>query len=313
MTNNKAFLFPGQGAQYPGMGKEIYFKYEAAREVYDKANDILGFDISDICFNGSKEDLNQTSVCQPAILITSIAILNALKYKSENWNVDCGVACGLSLGEYTACVYTNAISFEDAVHLVYMRGRFMQDACEQNPGGMVAILKLKDRDVEEICEKNKSFGKVSIANYNSPDQVVVSGELTALDEVLKTVNEKGGKAVKLKVNGAFHSSLMSSAKNRLEVEINKTPILKPKVPIVANVNGEYVSEPDEIRQALIRQLDNPVLWTQTIKKLINDGIDKFYEFGPGKVLTGLLQKIDPSKEIKNIETVKSIEENLFNR
>ena len=309
--SNKAFLFPGQGAQYPGMGKEIYSKYKEAGDVFRKANDILGFDITSICFNGDSEKLNKTSICQPAILITSIAILEVLKNRGLNGSADCDVACGLSLGEYTAYVYTDAISFADAVRLVHMRGKFMQEACEQNPGGMVAVLKLKDTIVEDICAESQKIGKVSIANYNSPEQLVISGEFEALDAVSVSVKENGGKAIRLKVNGAFHSSLMSSAKERLATEINKTEILKPKVPVMANVNGEYVSEPDKIRETLIMQLDNPVLWTQSMQKLISNGIDKFCEFGPGKVLTGLLQKIDPSKDVKNIETTKSIEENLF--
>ncbi len=310
MLNGKAFLFPGQGAQYPGMGREVYEKYEEARDVYNNANDILGFNISEICFNGKKDELNKTSICQPAILITSIAILSVLKSRGSNGSVTSKIAGGLSLGEYTAYVYAGAISFEDAVRLVHMRGKFMQDACEQNPGGMVAVLRLNDSEVEEICEQSRHLGCASIANYNSPEQVAVSGELKALDNIVKEVKARGGRAVALKVSGGFHSSLMSPAKSKLEVEIKKTKILKSNVPIIANANGEYVSEPDDIKDILMHQLDNPVLWTQSMQRLIKDGIDTFYEFGPGKVLTGLLQKTDPTKEIRNIETLKSIEELL---
>ncbi len=312
MADKTAFLFPGQGAQYPGMGKEIYTKYKEARDIFDKANEALGFDLSKICFEGDREALDKTSICQPAILTTSIAILNVLKCKGSNGNADCCVTGGLSLGEYTANVYAGAISFEDAVRLVHMRGKFMQEACEQNPGGMAAVLKLSDSDVEEICDQNRQFGEIGVANYNSPGQLVVSGELDALDKVCKDVKEKGGRAIRLKVNGAFHSSLMSSAKSRLEVEINKTSVSKPSVPIVTNVNCEYVSDPEEIKLSLIKQLDNPVLWTQSMQKLISNGITKFCEFGPGKVLSGLLQKIDSTKEVKNIEAISSIEENLDN-
>ena len=310
MLNGKAFLFPGQGAQYPGMGREVYDEYEEARDVYKNANDVLGFNISEICFNGNKEELNKTSICQPAILITSIAILSVLKSRGNNGCVDAEIAGGLSLGEYTAYVYAEAVSFEDAVQLVHMRGQFMQDACEQNPGGMVAVLRLKDNEVEEICEQSRHLGSASIANYNSPGQIAVSGELKALENIIKEVKARGGRAITLKVNGGFHSSLMSPAKSKLEVEIKKTQVLKPKVPIIANANGEYVSEPDDIKDVLVRQLDNPVLWTQSMQRLVKDGVNKFYEFGPGKVLTGLLQKTDPTKDIKNIETLKSIEEHL---
>lgn len=308
MTDNKVFLFPGQGAQYLGMGKELFSEYAEARDVYNKANDLLGFDIAEVCFAGSRDELNKTSICQPAILTTSIAILNVLKNRCGDVVADCTVACGLSLGEYTAYVHAGAIAFEDAVRLVYMRGKFMQEACEKNPGGMVAVLRLDDSDVDAICDQCSSLGKVGIANYNSPGQLVVSGELEALDEVLRLVKEKGGKAVKLKVGGAFHSSLMSSAKGRLAEEINTTAISRPQIPVVANVSGEYISAPDQIRESLVTQLDNPVRWTQSMQRLVADGLERFYEFGPGNVLTGLMKKIAPSMDVKNIETAQSIED-----
>ncbi len=312
MGNNSAFIFPGQGAQYSGMGKEIYTEFKEAREVYDKANEVLGFSISDICFGGSKDDLNKTSICQPAILITSIAILNIIKSIYGDKVNNCGVTCGLSLGEYTAHVYAGSIAFEDAVKLVHMRGKFMQEACEQSTGGMLAVIGLSDELAGEICRESEHAGVICIANYNSSGQVVVSGEIKALEEAKNKVREKGGKAVRLRVEGAFHSSLMSPAKERLKAEIDKIKITKARVPVVANVSGEYVSEPDEIRVALVKQLDNSVRWTQSIQNVVKNGIDRFYEFGPGKVLSGLLQKIDPSKEVNNIESIQSVNEFSFN-
>ncbi len=311
MENKIAVLFTGQGAQYPGMGKEIYDEFDEAKEVYDKANDILGFNISDICFNGRKDELNKTSICQPAILITSIAILTIVKNRCNGKFADCVVTCGLSLGEYTSHVFAGSIAFEDAVRLVHMRGQFMQEACEQNPGGMLAVLGLADKEIEDICEQSKSAGEICLANYNSPGQVVVSGELNLLDDVKSAVKEKGGRAVKLRVDGAFHSKLMNSAKERLREEIDKVNISRAQVPVIANVNGEYVSEPDEIRSALVEQLDNSVLWTQSMQKIIKNGVNEFYEFGPGNVLSGLLLKIDSSKEIKSIESIQSIKEVAF--
>lgn len=311
MANKKAFIFPGQGAQYPGMGKEIYVRFEEARQTYKKANEVLGFDISEICFNGRQDELDKTSMCQPAILVTSIAILNILKNRGVNGAAECCVTAGLSLGEYTAHVIAGSISFEDAVRLVYMRGKFMQEACEQNPGGMMAILGLSDKDVIEICEQGRPFGEVCVANYNSPGQVVISGEINALKYVSNLAKEKGAKTIQLKVDGAFHSNLMSSAKERLKREIGKTTISRARIPVIANINARYVTEPAEIRASLIRQLNSPVLWCQSMQAIINNGINKFYEFGPGKVLAGLLRKIDPTIEVKNIESIESIEENLI--
>ena len=301
-----AFLFAGQGSQYVGMGKDIYSQTSEAREVYNRANEILDFDLSDICFNGKQEDLNKTSICQPAILVTSIAILRAFKARS-NGDVSCHAAAGLSLGEYTALVFTNSISFEDALQLVYKRGQFMQEACDKEKGAMASIIGLEEARVEEICKEAKQYGEICAANYNSPEQIVISGKEEAVKKAMVIAKEKGARAViPLKVSGAFHSTLMSPASSKLAKEIEKINVSKAEIPVMTNVNAKYISEPDDIKSSLIKQLDNPVKWSHSIQNLIDDGIEEFYEIGPGKVLSNLLRKIDKTKKIKNIDKYESL-------
>jgi [acyl-carrier-protein] S-malonyltransferase len=301
-----AFLFAGQGSQYVGMGKDIYSQTSEAREVYNRANEILDFDLSDICFNGKQEELNKTSICQPAILVTSIAILRAFKARS-NGDVSCHAAAGLSLGEYTALVFTNSISFEDALQLVYKRGQFMQEACDKEKGSMASIIGLEESRVEEICKEAKQYGEICAANYNSPEQIVISGKEEAVKRAMAIAKEKGARAViPLKVSGAFHSTLMSPASSKLAKEIEKTNVSKAEIPVMTNTNAKYISEPDDIKSSLIKQLDNPVRWSHSIQNLINDGIEEFYEIGPGKVLSNLLKKIDKTKKIKNIDKYESL-------
>ncbi|MEK6559467.1 MAG: ACP S-malonyltransferase [Planctomycetota bacterium] len=303
-----AFLFPGQGSQYTGMGKDFYEHFKEAREVFDQANEILGFDLAELCFNGKQEELNKTSICQPAILVTSIAILEVLKKKSSNWADTCHAAAGLSLGEYTAHVSAGSIAFKDAVRLVYKRGVFMQEACDAKPGGMVSIIGLDDEKVEQICAEMKPLGIICAANYNSPGQVVISGEKTILEKASTLAKERGAKmVVPLKVDGAFHSYLMNPASSKLSKELETTPISKSNIPIVANISARYVTEPDEIKTSLAKQLNSPVRWHQSICMLIRDGFDKFYEIGPGKSLSGLMKRIDPAQEIKNIDTTETLE------
>ncbi len=301
-----AFLFAGQGSQYVGMGKDIYSQTSEAKEVYNRANEILDFDLSDICFNGKQEELNKTSICQPAILVTSIAILRAFKARS-NGDVSCHAAAGLSLGEYTALVFTNSISFEDALQLVYKRGQFMQEACDKEKGAMASIIGLEESRVEEICKEAKQYGEICAANYNSPEQIVISGKEEAVKRAMAIAKEKGARAViPLKVSGAFHSTLMSPASSKLAKEIEKINVSKAEIPVMTNTNAKYISEPADIKSSLIKQLDNPVRWSHSIQNLIDDGIEEFYEIGPGKVLSNLLKKIDKTKKIKNIDKYESL-------
>jgi [acyl-carrier-protein] S-malonyltransferase len=302
-----AFLFPGQGAQYVGMGKDFYEQFNEAQKIFNQANEILGFDIAKLCFEGKQEELNKTAVCQPAILITSLAILEVLKNHSPLMINDCRAAAGLSLGEYTAHAFSGSMTFSDAVRLVYKRGTFMQEACTMNPGGMVSIIGLKDEVVENLCKETETSGVVCAANYNSPGQVVISGEKPLLDKVSALAKERGAKmVVPLKVEGAFHSHLMSPAGNKLSRELDLTPIARPNIPVVANVHAKYVKEPEEIRTSLAKQLNSPVRWHQSIHTLINDGFNQFYEIGPGKTLTGLMKRIDSTKKIQYIDSIESL-------
>jgi len=303
-----AFLFAGQGAQYIGMGKDIYLQSKEAREVYNRANETLGFDLSGICFDGEQEELNKTSICQPAVMVTSIALLRAFSERN-NGNISCDVTAGLSLGEYTALVFANSISFEDALGLVYKRGQFMQEACDREKGTMASIIGLVESEVEEICTEAKKYGEVCAANYNSPKQIVISGKEEAVKEAMTLAKEKGARVIPLKVSGAFHSPLMSVASSRLSKEIEGTKISRCDIPVMANVCAEYINEPDEIKYSLVKQLDNPVRWSHSMQNLIADGTEEFYEIGPGKVLAGILKKIDPEKRIRSINDFNSLVEN----
>ena len=305
----KTYLFPGQGAQYVGMGKDIYENSAGAKKLYNRANKVLGFDLADICFSGKQEMLNRTSICQPAILVTSLAIIEALKEQNCH-DFNCFAVAGLSLGEYTALVFAEAIAFEDAINLVSNRGKYMEEACDQHPGGMLTIMGLDDKEVKKICEDVRWKGAISPANYNYPGQVVVSGEKEAINEASKTALERGAKmVVPLNVNGAFHSNLMKSASSKLEEQLNKVTILKSKVPVARNVDGKYVSEPDEIRLSLIKQLTNPVLWRHSVQNLISDGVEEFYGIGPGRVMVGIMKKINRKKKINSIDKFESFRYN----
>ena len=282
----KAYIFPGQGAQFPGMGKDLFENSKTAYDLFNIANEILGFRISDIMFDGSAEDLKQTSVTQPAIFLHSVI----LALSNENGILPEMVA-GHSLGEFSALVVNKSISFEDGLKLVSIRANAMQKACENNPGTMAAVLGLEDNIVEKIC--GEINGTVVAANYNCPGQLVISGELNSIEIACEKLKEIGARrALVLPVGGAFHSPLMEEAKKELEDAINKTLFSNPICPIYQNVSGLALSTENEIKENLISQLTSPVRWTQSINNMINDGASEFIEVGPGKVLQGLVRKIN---------------------
>ena len=282
----KAYIFPGQGAQFPGMGKDLFENSKTAYDLFNIANEILGFRISDIMFDGSAEDLKQTSVTQPAIFLHSVIL--ALSKENE---ILPEMVAGHSLGEFSALVVNKSISFEDGLKLVSIRANAMQKACENNPGTMAAVLGLEDNIVEKIC--GEINGTVVAANYNCPGQLVISGELNSIEIACEKLKEIGARrALVLPVGGAFHSPLMEEAKKELEDAINKTLFSNPICPIYQNVSGLAFSTENEIKENLISQLTSPVRWTQSINNMINDGASEFIEVGPGKVLQGLVRKIN---------------------
>lgn len=291
----KAFVFPGQGSQFSGMGRELYATSTHAAELFAQANEILGFDISRIMFEGSDEELRQTRVTQPAVFLHSTILASVLGNK---FNPD--MAAGHSLGEFSALTATGILSFESGLKLVYQRALAMQKACEAQPGTMAAVLGLDDNAVEEICSNTN--GIVVAANYNCPGQLVISGEVAAVDAACESMKAAGAKrALRLPVGGAFHSPLMEPARLELEAAIAETEFFKGKCPIYQNVSARAESDLGTIRLNLIAQLTAPVRWTQSILQMTTDGAGDFIEIGPGKVLQGLVRKISPDAAVGSAE------------
>ncbi len=287
----KAFVFPGQGAQFVGMGKDLYENSEVAREMFEKANEILGFRITDLMFEGTDEDLKQTKVTQPAIFLHSVILAKTM---GEEFNPD--MVAGHSLGEFSALVAAGALTFEDGLRLVSARAQAMQKACELKPSTMAAVLALPDETVESIC--SEIDGVVVCANYNCPGQIVISGEVEAIDAACEKMLAAGAKrALKLKVGGAFHSPCMEPARAELAEAIERTTVSVPCCPVYQNVDAKPHTDPAEIKANLVAQLTAPVRWTQTVKNMIADGATEFVELGPGKVLQGLVSKIDRAMEV----------------
>lgn len=286
-----AFLFPGQGAQHVGMGRTIVERYPAAAQLFEQANDILGYDLAKLCFEGPAEELDSTVISQPAIFVTSLAALEMLRADSPDVVLSCEMAAGLSLGEYTALVFSGVLSFEDGLRVVQQRGQAMQDAADATPSGMVSILLLDVPKVEEIVASASSEGTLQIANYLCPGNTVVSGVNAACEKAAELADNGGGRAIPLAVAGAFHTSIMEPADRRLADALARISLAAPEIPVYSNVDAATHDDPQEIKDILVRQVVSPVRWEESIRAMLDAGIDEFYEIGPGKVLTGLLKRI----------------------
>lgn len=303
-----ALLFPGQGAQYVGMGRDVAEAFPEARALYERADEVLGFALSKICFDGPEERLTATDISQPAILVTSLAVLAALRTTDAGKNLLVDGAAGLSLGEYTALAAAGAIGFDEAVRLTYLRGRYMQEACGTAPGGMVSLLGVDSGGAEKICQATRQAGRIWPANYNCPGQVVVSGEKAACAKAAEVAESMGAqRAVPLIVAGAFHSPLMTGAREKLAPALASLEVRDLEFPVVANVTGDFYRGSGEVADLLARQVDSCVRWQQGVERMIADGFDTFVEVGPGRVLVGLLKRID-RKLGRSAAAVATVEE-----
>jgi [acyl-carrier-protein] S-malonyltransferase len=286
-----AFLFPGQGAQHVGMGKSIAERFPAAQSLYDQANEILGYDLAKLCFEGPAEELDSTIISQPALFVTSLAALKMLRADSPEVVLSCEMTAGLSLGEYIALVFAGAMSFEDGLRVVQRRGQAMQEAADATPSGMVSILMLDREKVEEICREAGTSGILQMANYLCPGNIALSGDNSACERAADLAEQAGGRAIPLAVAGAFHTDIMKPADARLAEALAGVPIKSPEIPVVSNVDAATHEDPDELRDLLVRQVISPVLWEDSMQAMLSRGVTEFYEIGPGRVLRGLLKRI----------------------
>jgi len=298
-----AFVFPGQGSQSIGMGKDFFDNSKQGKELFDGANDALGFDLKKLCFEGPEEELKKTDITQPAVFTVSAIAFEILK---ENDLIP-DLLAGHSLGEYSALYAAGAISFEDCVRTVHLRGKFMQEAVPLGEGTMAAILGLKREAVEEICKKASSKGIVEAANINSPGQIVISGKVEGVKEASSMAKEAGAKMIiELKVSAPFHSSLMKKAAEELKKALDNVSIKDASIPVISNVSAKPVTKSSEIKDLLVKQMTSPVLWEDSVKNMISGGISTFIEVGPGKVLSGLIKKIDKGVKLLRAEDISSI-------
>ncbi len=295
-----AFLFPGQGAQSVGMGRQLAETNPAARRLYEEAGQILGYDLAAICTNGPVERLNSTVISQPAIFVTSLAALEELRRTEPDTLNQCTAAAGLSLGEYTALTFAGALSFADGLRLVQRRGEAMQAAADATPSDMVSLLGLEPPRVESLCAEARTAGRLEIANLLCPGNIVVSGDRAACEAVERLVEAAGGRSVRLAVAGAFHTDIMKPADEALAAALDGVPLQSPRIPVWSNVDAQPHTDPMEIRNLLIQQVLRPVLWEQTMRNLLAQGVERFYEIGPGRVLAGLLKRVQRKVDCRNI-------------
>jgi len=297
-----AFLFPGQGAQTVGMGKRLAESLPAVRRLYDSAGEVLGYDLAKLCFSGPAEELDSTVCSQPALFVTSLAALESLRAESPEVVLACEAAAGLSLGEYTAMVFAGVMDFEDGLMLVQRRGAAMQDAADATPSGMVSILGLERSQVEALIEKVRGDDILEVANLLCPANVVISGSNAACERAAEAAQAFGAmKAVPLAVAGAFHTRIMRPADEELAEALSRVPMHRPKIPVISNVDARPHDDPEEIRRLLVKQVLQPVLWEQSMKYLLGQGFDQFYEVGPGRVLRSLLRRIDRKISCQSVE------------
>jgi len=306
-VSKTAFLFPGQGAQIAGMGADVAEACPAAMVVYEKANEVLGYDLKRLCFEGPEDRLAATDISQPAIFVTSAALLAAWRCEAPRVPVP-DVTAGLSLGEYTALYAAGILDFADALRLVQERGRAMQAAAEASEGGMVSVIGLDEADVQRLCEDTAEGQLLVCANFNCPGQIVVSGQRQACERLAARAPEYGAiKAVPLKVAGAFHTSMMQPAADALRRTLEQTPVAEPAaVAVLANVDAEYYTTAQAVREGLVRQLIKPILWQRCMERLLTDGVETFYEIGPGRVLTGLMKRIHRRAKVVNLSSAESL-------
>lgn len=287
------FLFPGQGAQKVGMGRQLAESLPAARALYEQAGEILGYDLAKLCFEGPDEELSSTVISQPALFVTSLAALEQLRSESPDVVLSCEATAGLSLGEYTALVFAGAMDFEDGLRLVQARGEAMQEASDAMPSGMVSVLGLERVQVEELCDQARGDGVLQIANFLCPGNIAISGTNAACEKAAELAQPAGAmKAVPLAVAGAFHTPIMEPAVDRLREALDRVTLRKSKIPIISNVDAQPHREPDELRELLIRQVVSPVRWEDSMRYLFGEEFDQFYEIGPGRILRGLLRRIE---------------------